>query len=68
VLGFYLRLEDMSSPRYETEWANRFTGLYIHTTPPSVGLGPVTTPSEIIPYYRLNHSIWSLSGNKEPPR
>jgi hypothetical protein len=32
-------------------------------------LGPegalVTTPSEIIPYYRLNHSIWSLSDNKE---
>jgi hypothetical protein len=28
------------------------------------GLG-VTTPSEIIPYYRLNHSIWSLSDNKE---
>jgi hypothetical protein len=25
----------------------------------------VTTPSEIIPYYRLNHSIWSLSDNKE---
>jgi hypothetical protein len=31
-------------------------------------LGPsntVTTPSEIIPYYHLNHSIWSLSDNKE---
>jgi hypothetical protein len=26
----------------------------------------VTTPSEIIPYYCLNHSIWSLSDNKEP--
>jgi hypothetical protein len=25
----------------------------------------VTTPSERIPYYRLNHSIWSLSDNKE---
>jgi hypothetical protein len=25
----------------------------------------VTTLSEIIPYYRLNHSIWSLSDNKE---
>jgi hypothetical protein len=25
----------------------------------------VTTPSEIILYYRLNHSIWSLSDNKE---
>jgi hypothetical protein len=25
----------------------------------------VTTPSEIIPYYRLNPSIWSLSDNKE---
>jgi hypothetical protein len=28
----------------------------------------VTTPSEIIPYYLLNHSIWSLSNNKESSR
>jgi hypothetical protein len=28
----------------------------------------VTTPPEIIPYYRLNHSIWSLSDNKESSR
>jgi hypothetical protein len=28
----------------------------------------VTTPSEIIPYYRLNHSIWSLNDNKESSR
>jgi hypothetical protein len=28
----------------------------------------VTTPPEIISYYRLNHSIWSLSDNKEPSR
>jgi hypothetical protein len=28
----------------------------------------VTTPSEIIPYYRLNHSIGSLSDNKESSR
>jgi hypothetical protein len=28
----------------------------------------LTTPSEIILYYRLNHSIWSLSDNKEPCR
>jgi hypothetical protein len=40
VLGFYLRLEDMSSPWSETEWANRFTGLYIHTSSLRVGLGP----------------------------
>jgi hypothetical protein len=25
----------------------------------------LTTPFEIISYYRLNHSIWSLSDNKE---
>jgi hypothetical protein len=25
----------------------------------------VTTPPEIISYYRLNHSFWSLSDNKE---
>jgi hypothetical protein len=28
----------------------------------------VTTPPEIIPYYCLNHSIWSLSDNKESSR
>jgi hypothetical protein len=28
----------------------------------------VTTPPEIIPYYHLNHSIWSLSDNKEASR
>jgi hypothetical protein len=28
----------------------------------------VTTPPEIIPYYRLDHSIWSLSDNKEASR
>jgi hypothetical protein len=28
----------------------------------------VTTPSEIIPHYRLNHSLWSLSDNKESSR
>jgi hypothetical protein len=28
----------------------------------------VTTPSEIILYYCLNHSIWSLSDNKQSSR
>jgi hypothetical protein len=28
----------------------------------------VTTPPEIIPYYHLNHSVWSLSDNKEVSR
>jgi hypothetical protein len=28
----------------------------------------VTTPPEIILYYRLNYSIWSLSDNKESSR
>jgi hypothetical protein len=28
----------------------------------------VTTPPETIPYYRPNHSTWSLSDNKEPSR
>jgi histone deacetylase 1/2 len=31
-------------------------------------LTSVTTPSEIIPYCRLNHSFWSLSDNKESSR
>jgi hypothetical protein len=26
VLGFYLRMEDMSSPRSEIEWTDLFTG------------------------------------------
>jgi hypothetical protein len=35
----------------------------------SIALIPaVTTPPEIIPYCRLNHSIWSLSDNKEASR
>jgi hypothetical protein len=35
----------------------------------SVALIPaVTTPPEIIPYYRLNHSNWSLSDNEETSR
>jgi hypothetical protein len=28
----------------------------------------VTTPPKIIPYYRLNHSIWALIDNKEASR
>jgi hypothetical protein len=32
------------------------------------GKGDVTTPPEIIPYYHRNHSIWSLSDNKEVSR
>jgi hypothetical protein len=43
--------------------------------PPSVlekfsgrSISYVTTPSEIISYYSLNHSIWSLSDNKESSR
>jgi hypothetical protein len=39
VLGFYLYLEDMSSLRSKTEWANCFTKLYVHTTSQSMGLG-----------------------------
>jgi hypothetical protein len=31
-------------------------------------MSTVTTPSEIIPYYHLSHSIWSLSDNKESSR
>jgi hypothetical protein len=30
VLGFYLRMEDMSSPRFETEWINLSIGLRTH--------------------------------------
>jgi hypothetical protein len=34
----------------------------------SVDVLSVTTPSEIISYYRLSHSICSLSDNKESSR
>jgi hypothetical protein len=30
VLGFYVRLEDMSSPRSETEWINLLIGHRTH--------------------------------------
>jgi hypothetical protein len=35
---------------------------------PQLKAETVTTPPEIIPYYRLNHSIWSSSDNKEASR
>jgi hypothetical protein len=35
---------------------------------PATHAAPVTTPPDIIPYYRLNHSFWSLSDNKEVSR
>jgi hypothetical protein len=38
---------------------------YFSLTPNSSRFVSVTTPSEIIPYYRLNHSFWSLSDNRE---
>jgi hypothetical protein len=50
VLGFYLRLEDMSSPRSETEWANSFTGLYVHTTSLSVGFKAELSSASAEPY------------------
>jgi hypothetical protein len=37
----------------------------VHT---DVMIPAVTTPYEIIPYYRLTHSNWSLRDNKEPSR
>jgi hypothetical protein len=41
VLGFYLRLEDMSSPRSETEWINLSTGLSYTPHRRAWGLGRV---------------------------
>jgi hypothetical protein len=34
VLGFYLRMEDMSSPQSKTEWADLFMGP-LHTHHPT---------------------------------
>jgi hypothetical protein len=43
-------------------------GRELELTAAARGGGSVTTPPEIIPYYHLNHSIWSLSDNKEVSR
>jgi hypothetical protein len=40
-------------------WHDRSATLRLHSST------IVTTPPEIVPYYRLNHSFWSLSDNKE---
>jgi hypothetical protein len=42
-----------------------FSSVYVTETKSG---NPVTTPSEIIPYYRPNHSIWLSSDNKESSR
>ena len=39
-VGVLIRMEDMSSPRSETEWVALFHGTFVHTTSPSVGIGP----------------------------
>jgi hypothetical protein len=45
---------------------NHVININLITPVHSIALIPaVTTPPEIIPYYRLNCSIWSLSDNKE---
>jgi hypothetical protein len=49
--------------------ANHVISFYLITPVHTDALIPaVTTPPEIIPYYRINHSIWSLSNNKEISR
>jgi hypothetical protein len=65
VLGFYLRLEDMGSPQSEIEWANRFTGLYVNTTSPSVGLVRVElSKCETIPASRIVGYQWGRGGSE----
>jgi hypothetical protein len=39
-VGVLLALGGHELARSKTEWVNRFTGLYVHTTSPSMGLGP----------------------------
>jgi hypothetical protein len=39
VLGFYLHLEDMSSPRSETKWTDLFMGPLRTHYPAERGLG-----------------------------
>jgi hypothetical protein len=39
-VGDLLALGGLELAQSENEWANRFMGLYVHTTSPGVGLGP----------------------------
>jgi hypothetical protein len=45
VLGFYLRLEDMSSPRSETEWINLSIGHRTHHPAESGGRAVLSSAS-----------------------
>ena len=38
-VGVLIRMEDMSSPRSESEWTDLLHGTFVHTTSPSVGIG-----------------------------
>jgi hypothetical protein len=55
ILGLHSKKERGKSEKREGE---KMTSVILGET-------GVTTPSEIIPYYHLNHSMWSLSDNKE---
>jgi hypothetical protein len=57
----------MSSPRSETEWANHFTGLYVHTTSPSVGLGPSWSRQVQNHTYQQDKGYQWGRGGERPP-
>jgi hypothetical protein len=50
VLEFYLFLEDMSSPRFKTEWADLFTGPLRTHHPTECGVRDELSSASAEPY------------------
>jgi hypothetical protein len=54
--------------RLRHSWEGCYMSFFAHSLAILASFLLVTTPPEIISYYRLNQSIWSLSDNKEVSR
>jgi hypothetical protein len=65
VLGFYVRLEDMSSPRSETEWINLFIGHRTHY-PAESGDRAVLSSASAEPYLPRKDRgyLWGSAGGE----
>jgi hypothetical protein len=50
VLGFYLRLEDMSSPLFEIEWTDFFMGPLCTHHPAERGVRAELSSASVEPY------------------
>jgi hypothetical protein len=62
VSGFYLHLEDMSSPRSETEWTDLFTGPLRTHHPAERGVRAELSSESAKPY--LPAGWWGISGGE----